>query len=276
MIGVSAALGAFYFFPPKEKVPSLVGISYTRAQAELKHLGLGSYIKRQYNSSVPKGDIVSQKPFSGSKIAQGSKIYLDISKGPAPRSVPSLSGETQASAIQSLANAGFVSHVSYVYNSNVAKGSVVSWSPNQGLQPNGSTVNVNISQGPPLVSIPNIVGQSYSQASASLTQAGLSPVEVKVFSSTVAVGNVVRTTPSISSQVPQGSTVQVDVSKGPNLVKVPNVGGDSLTQAKSILTSAGLKIGNVYGPQGSSVIFGTNPSAGQSVLVGSYVDLYTI
>ena len=66
----------------------------------------------------------------------------------------------------------------------------------------------------------------------------------------------------------------VNVSTGPPMVAVPDVTSDTVGAATSALQAAGLVVGQVYGPTGGKV-FTTTPLAGQTVVVGSSVNLYT-
>jgi len=70
--------------------------------------------------------------------------------------------------------------------------------------------------------------------------------------------------------------VTVSVSKGPDLVPVPDVRGHSVDEATSMLSQAGLSVANVYGPSKRGTVFFTDPPAGQRVHRGSGVNLYTI
>jgi beta-lactam-binding protein with PASTA domain len=63
------------------------------------------------------------------------------------------------------------------------------------------------------------------------------------------------------------------VSKGPDLVVVPNVVGDRVPAAEAAITAAGLAPGGPYGP--GNRVFITDPAAGNKIKRGSTVTLYT-
>ena len=94
-----------------------------------------------------------------------------------------------------------------------------------------------------------------------------------VFSDTVPAGQVVSTQPAAGATAPRGSTVVVNVSKGPDLIAVPAVGHKSLDDAIATLENSGLAAGQVYGPAKGKPI-STNPGAGAMVKRGSAVDIY--
>ena len=118
------------------------------------------------------------------------------------------------------------------------------------------------------------VNQTYDNAANALKAAGLNSVREDQFSDTVAAGNVVSTSPGAGQQVPKGGNVKVTVSKGPDLVPVPNVVGMSVAQATTTIQQAGLTVANVFGFSDKKV-FASDPSAGAQVKRGSSVNLYT-
>jgi serine/threonine-protein kinase len=71
-----------------------------------------------------------------------------------------------------------------------------------------------------------------------------------------------------------GGTVTVTVSKGPDLVPVPDVRGKSVDSALNVLQAAGFNVIGVNGHLTRSVT-GTTPAAGSQVLRGSSVTLVT-
>ena len=81
-----------------------------------------------------------------------------------------------------------------------------------------------------------MIGQSQQQAATALTDAHLDAV-FKPVDSDQPKGTVVSTNPPANTQVPQGSPVDVSVSKGPQ--KVPDVVGMQQTDAEQALRDAG-------------------------------------
>lgn len=129
-------------------VPSLVGKSANEAGSICASLGLNFNVSdRQYSSSVPEGQIISQNP-SGGKISKGSTINCVVSLGQdnnAP--IPSVTGSSEASARSAIENAGFSVEVTYNFSSTVPKGNVISQNPT-GTAKKGSTVTLVVSLGP--------------------------------------------------------------------------------------------------------------------------------
>jgi len=95
------------------------------------------------------------------------------------------------------------------------------------------------------------------------------------FSATVDRGDVIGTTPAINAKAPYGSTVVVHVSKGPDLVVVPDVTFETIEQATIDLESAGLQVGNLKNYHAGGVVQSQDPQGGNGVTLvrGSSVDL---
>ena len=93
------------------------------------------------------------------------------------------------------------------------------------------------------------------------------------FNDTVDEGRVVSQRPRPGEKVPKGSTVTIEVSKGPELVAVPDVSGAATSaEAAAIIRRAGLTPGVVSGSSEGSPS-GTKPGTGTEVKPGTTVDI---
>ncbi len=85
------------------------------------------------------------------------------------------------------------------------------------------------------------------------------------FSTRVAKGDVVSTSPATGSRVSKGGTVLLIVSKGPQMISVPQVTGSPLASAEAALRRAGLTPGKVTGQTSttiqSGIVISTTPAA---------------
>lgn len=132
--------------------------------------------------------------------------------------VPNLAGLTQEAAATALLNADLaMGLVSSQPNATVAVGNIVSQNPASGTSvASGSVVGIVISTGPQQVAVPDVVNQTQSAATTSITNAGLTVGTVtQQSSSTVASGNVISQSPAAGSTVNSGSAVTLVVSTGP-------------------------------------------------------------
>lgn len=133
---------------------------------------------------------------------------------------------------------------------------------------------------PPNVKVPNIVGQPVEQAKKSLETIGLNYNIKDVDNPAVPAGQVVTQNPSEGMELPQGSTVDVQISTGRapfDKVKVPTVTGLPGPQAKAILGDAGLRVSIVYIetslPAEAGMAISQNPAADSLVNRNSIVVL---
>jgi serine/threonine-protein kinase len=232
--------------------------------------------REDFTEDKEKGIVLEQSPLAGTKLKEHHTVSVVISKGPAPRGVPDLTGADEAKATQLLQAAGLTvaPDVARPFVEDQAKGAVLDWSPKGVDVAKGTAVHLTVSAGPPQRSISDWRGKSFDDANAAIAKAGLVVQRNDVFDDTIPPGFVVSTNPPAKANVDKGSTVVVNVSKGPDLVQVPNVNGQTVDQATATMRSAGLSVGNVFGPPDKKV-FTTDPPAGTSVKRGSSVNLYT-
>ena len=99
-------------------------------------------------------------------------------------------------------------------------------------------------------------------------------VRVDEFSDSVPAGQVIGSDPPPGTDVPRNSQVSVAVSKGPDLVQVPSLGGQPIEAASRALQALGLAVsvqGN-YVPGGK--VIASDPQAGAKVKRGSTVRVF--
>jgi serine/threonine-protein kinase len=105
----------------------------------------------------------------------------------------------------------------------------------------GRTVTVVVSSGPPLVEVPDVVGDDGAAAEAELRAAGLAPEVTERPDDEVERGHVASQQPSGGS-LRRGGTVRLVVSTGPELVEVPDVRGLPVDRARQQLEDAGFRV----------------------------------
>jgi beta-lactam-binding protein with PASTA domain len=106
-----------------------------------------------------------------------------------------------------------------------------------------------VTEGPgAYTTVPQVAGEAQDVATTILTGHGLTPDPVQAFDHSVATGFVVGTTPAEGSRIRKDGTVTVTVSKGQDLVTVPDkLVGAMQADAEAALTAAGLKAAYVDG-----------------------------
>jgi len=165
-------------------------------------------------------------------------------------------------------------------NSNtVATGNVISQDPASGSSvAEGSPVNLIISSGPPMVTVPNVVGLTQDAATTAITEAKLTLGNLpRQNSNTVATGNVISQDPASGSSAAEDSPVNLVISSGSPTVAVPNVVGLTQAAATTAITEAKLTLGSVTQQNSNTVAAGNvisqDPASGSSAAEGSPVNL---
>ncbi len=281
LLAVAGAVVVTRWPKPYRLVPSLHGDTLDAARTALQpsHLGL-SVTGHAYDPTIAKGSVVSQSPAAGNELREGGHVAVTVSLGPQPVRVPTdLAGKPVDTATSVLTTLGLrVGAVTYATSMTVPQGDVISTQPATGTLLPGQAVALVVSSGKPTVPVPSLAGtasgQSFVAAQAALQAAGLGAVEQDTFSDTVPKGHVIGTSPAAGVAVTVGASVTVQVSKGPDLVAVPAVRGDSVTGATSMLENAGFAVSGVTGNP-TATVTGTSPPAGTLVHRGGSVQLVT-
>ena len=128
--------------PPALGVPDVVGLSQQAAQAILRRAGFATSV-RQVASAQPKGRVVRQGPRAGTRVRQGSTVYLAVSGGRNGGDVvvPGVVGLQASVARALLGRAGLTSGLAYTTGGPA--GRVAAQSPGPGSRlPRGSYVTL--------------------------------------------------------------------------------------------------------------------------------------
>lgn len=282
LVLVAALVAGALFVPtllkPSHIVPTLTGLSVDDAQAKVRPLHFTLSTSEAYDDTTPRDEIVRQSVAPKSKLREDSTIRVVVSKGPPPVKIPDVVGKTEDEAKTLLTNAKFTvdGDVHRERNEEIAKGIVLSITPDADTAPKGSVITLTVSDGPPARTISDWTNKPFGDAKAGMEKAGLVVKRVDGYSDTIAVGNVMSTNPAAGKTAEKGSTVVVTVAVGPATVTVPQIYGKTVAQAQSMLEAAGLKVGAVFGPQGKNrTVFFSNPQQNARVARASSVNLYT-
>ena len=159
--------------------------------------------------------------------------------------VPKVVGLTVENAQAQLEQAGLVVRIAEGRNSTeVPAGSVLKVQPAEGTTlERGDRVTLVPSLGPPPVPVPNVVGQPLSDAKAALREAHLKVGDVtRAFDERFEADQVVRQSVKAKQDAPQGSAIDLVVSKGPTPVSVEKVVGLQQDEAVAVLQSQGFVV----------------------------------
>jgi serine/threonine-protein kinase len=139
--------------------------------------------------------------------------------------------------------------------------------------PKGTTVEVVISAGPSARSVPILIGRTLEEARAQLEPLGFVVGTItEVFSEAGAAGEILATDPEAETRAESGTAVNLTISKGPDLVLVPDLIGKTFAEAKELLTKNGLQLGSTTGPK-TGVVAGADIPAGTQVRRGTQISV---
>ena len=160
--------------------------------------------------------------------------------------------------------------------SDADAGQVLESNPPAGAEvDDGSTVLIIFSEGPGEGTVPDVIGLLTATARERIEAAGFDSKVTSEFSDEVEAGRVIRMSPPAGTETDRGELVTLVVSKGADVVEVPDVLGQSQGSAEAELDQAGffadVDTGSSTATEGT--VFEQQPSAGSSAQRGSSVTI---
>lgn len=195
--------------------------------------------------------------------------------------VPDTQGMTLAEAKAAITELGLqVGDLTYKPDETIAKGNVIGTDPPAGqVVTKDQQIAITLSSGPPLVSVPKVIGQTKESAIATLQAAGfvVDAVDVVEDFNPAPAGTVWDQSPAGDVKAPKGAKVKLWVSKGLEQAGVPYVVDKTKADAIDTLLKAGFKVKSVDKPS-DTVAKGTvvdqKPPGGEAAAKGSVVTIY--
>lgn len=160
-------------------------------------------------------------------------------------------------------------------SSDQPENTILSQDPSDGEAEEGSKIRAAVASGQN--EIPSVEGSARQEAEATLSEAGFETSVTESEVDSAQVGQVVDQSPGGGGTADVGSTVEITVGVGPELVEVPNIYGTTTDEAANILEDAGLELGGQDSAYSNEVdeggIIAQSPTAGESVEQGSAVGI---
>jgi eukaryotic-like serine/threonine-protein kinase len=257
-------------------VPTLTSRTVASAESALATLAPKITLVNENSMTVTKGLVIRTEPTAGSYLAKNSDLKLFVSLGPKLVPAPELKGLNLAEATAKLLGSGFklgavnswfaVQPIGQVYDYLGADGAPI---------PEGTAVDLSVSLGP----IPAVSGIDQAIAVTAIEATGLKVSSIsQEFSDTVSPGKAIGIVPQ-SQPLGAGGSVKLLVSKGPNVVIMPKVIGETVLAAKALLEGAGLTVivntdqlqskWGIVKVKRTSAAVGTKLKAGDSVTIST-------
>ncbi len=236
---------------PTATVPPVKGEQLTAAISAIQGAGL-TYKVTDVTSTQPVGTVINQSPAAGTKIKANVPVVLTVSGTQTSVSVPSVLGQSPASAGATLRGAGLsVGSQSNACSSAYGQGVVSSQNPGPGAtEPPNTPINLVVSTGS-CASVPSVVGQSASAAQAAISAAGL--VANTTYDTTCAngaqPGNVDSQNPAANAQVASGTSVTISVCQSATTTTTTTTTTPSSTTTSSttVTSTSHLRAGGAPG-----------------------------
>jgi serine/threonine-protein kinase len=188
-------------------LPKLKGLTVDEAQDKIleTQLAYGQTIET-FSETVPAGIVISSDPKAGTTLRPGAIVDLIVSKGRRPIPVGDWVGKEADRAQRVLERRGLQVERTEEYDDDVASGLVIAQDPSGGTLFKDDTVTLQVSLGPELVEVPNVVASGVESATETLTGLGFEDVTTEA-PGYLGLGFVFSMDPEAGSEIPKGSTI---------------------------------------------------------------------
>ncbi|MEP7059130.1 MAG: Stk1 family PASTA domain-containing Ser/Thr kinase [Actinomycetota bacterium] len=265
-----------YAVPHHADVPRMLNTPLAGARSQLEALGFVVKVAPgEYSLKIPAGSVYRVKPAVGTSLAKGATVTIIPSLGPPPVPVPSVVQEALAKAQADIRDADLnVGKVSHDFSETVPKGRVISQDPAHGKAPQNSDVTLVVSEGPPPVTLPSVVGKTQDAATAALSAKEFTVTVSQAFSNSVKLGFVISQSPA-TAQAPHGSAVTIVVSQGPPTFHIASYLGMTRDAALAAIVGDGLHADVRTLPSAyRRIVVGQAPTPGTIVRAGDTVIIF--
>jgi serine/threonine-protein kinase len=259
-------------------VPLVEGLQREQAIGVIERAGLEAEVQEEASSEVEQNVVISQSPEEGARIAQGETVTIVVSTGPRLVQVPRVVGLTFEEAVEVLEDAGLDWRRQDVFAER-EEGVVASQDPKADTEvEEGTEVVIRVSQGTEQVAVPDVLDQTEESARQELQQAGFEVSVVQAADDDTPEGLVSAQSPDPGIQAERGSTVQITISTGPDVVPVPDVTGMEAAEARATLEEAGFRPRGVARetaePSEEGIVLEQDPAGATEAEPGSTVTIF--
>jgi serine/threonine-protein kinase len=248
LAGLAAGTGWYFGSGPGSRatVPDVTAQSAGDATAQLDAAGftVADATTSCSHPTIAPELVASTDPAIGSSAARGSTVTLCLSTGPEILEVPAVIGTQEAEARTQLARFAVADAADVQFTTEQPQGAVIALLDADGnpvgpTAPELAAMTLVVSAGP----IPELAGLSVDEATAALDAVDLEAITTDpVFDSTVPDGAVISAAPQDEGPVRPGAAIVLTISKGPDLVAIPDVVGMGMQEAIDTLKAAEFEV----------------------------------
>ncbi|MDZ7675148.1 MAG: protein kinase [Acidimicrobiales bacterium] len=282
LFAVTLGVGGFLLFQalqtPTHEVPAVLGdqIDDLALIAEQNDWTIDE--NRTRRDGTEPDEILATDPSPGEQLEEGGTLVVTVSEGNTLSDLPGGVADRPLDEVAAeLEDAGLVAVPTEVFDEQIAAGNVIRYGFDGDVPerlPKGEEVPLVASQGPEPRVVPEYADDTtYEDYAASLADLQLVAERKDEFSPDVPEGRIMRLSHEPGTEVPRDSTVTAVVSKGPDVVDVPDTTGMTLDEAEAALESAGLTLGEFVGGGGDRTVGASDPEPGATVPRGTSVNL---
>jgi len=277
LTGLAAGTGWYFGAGPgaMATVPETATLLPDNARQVLVEEGFQVADAERNDPRVPAGQVSGTDPAAGEQARRGSTVTMFVSLGPRMLPMPQVVGQPEADARAALGDFTVAEQAAQQFSGDIAAGSVIAvlgadGNPVGAEYPELGDLTLVVSVG----AIPDVTGMPVADAEAAITGAGLVVGTADPeFNDEVPADHVISWAPA-TDPVRPGDTIVITVSKGPDLIEVPNViTGQTVASARQQLEALGFTVtSNVPGfLEGAVVASVQSPAAGEKLKRGSEV-----
>ncbi|MDT0447280.1 Stk1 family PASTA domain-containing Ser/Thr kinase [Streptomyces johnsoniae] len=276
LVVLAGGLGVWYINSGQfMRTPGVYGLEQAEATEVLRDAGLKVDVEEDTSESVERGLVLRTDPERGERVRKNSTVTITVSTGPAVAEVPNVRGLPLEEAQADLRDAGLTpGEETWRYSEEVPRGSVIETDPAAGEQRRpDSAVGLAVSKGRE-VFVPDVTGLPEGSAIEELTSQGfeVDVEEERVFSEEES-GTVAEQSPTAGESTGEGDTVQLTISKGPEMIEVPDVRGMSEGEARETLEDEGFEV-DVNRVFFTGTVFNQSVHSGDSAPRGSTITIW--
>lgn len=230
------------------RMPELLSQTQEDAMQQLEEMGLRVILaSREDNPIVPEGCVITQQPDAGTLMHAGDVVTLSLSDGWTSY-VPDVCNLLIGEAKSELEALGFTVEYEEIISPGDAPGTVISQDAKPETKLNRDTViHLTVSLGrtdldpDQTATVGNYVGMDFEEAKEQLSDLFLYAMQTEtIYDPDVPAGVIISQDIDEGEEVPQGTIINMTVSKGVQTTRVPGVLLMNANAARELLESAGL------------------------------------
>ncbi len=262
------------------RIPDVRNLTLDVATQAMKDLGLEVTPVPLEKEGVLDNVVYEQDPLPDELVTTDQVVTLTFNPSPDPVPMPNLLGKDAQVALDELALLGFSDpEIVFVEGTNNAEGMVLEQTPPEGTEVKpGDAISISVAAGAAQEVVPNVISNDEATARQKLEALGFLVTVEPQQSDSVATGRVISSNPPSDTAAPKGSQVTIFVSSGAAQVDVPDLEGQTLSQALITLQNADLKGNPVEftlpaGDARDGKVVGQSPQKNTKVAKGSTIQI---